>query len=199
MKRWLGIGLVLFTSLLSAESAAGSSQVKCYSTAYACTISGYAGDDSPYLYHNYANQNLPLKHNCTAYIAWIIQMNLPYKYNYNKLGDATTWASRAHTYPDLGITVSNTPKIWSVAQWTGDTNNPAGHVAFVQAITFDASGSPSSIEITEDNYSGTTQDRIIYRSNNWPDNFLDFGFNFYTGSGGGSNIMVTPLSAFGGL
>src|SRR5271154_2516119 len=111
------------------------------SPGYACTVGGYAA----WLTHpsgwawgdyggSYPSHNTFGPHNCTLYVAYLLQesgISLSWSAN------AFDWASEAASN---GAIVNQTPSAGSVAQWNSD------HIAFVDAVT------PTYIVITSDNF-----------------------------------------------
>jgi surface antigen len=189
------IAVALATSTVMFVPALPANAVSCNSVAYACTDLGYAGSSGGYSYASFGNQNSAgYWHNCTAYIGWILWNTLPYHSQFNLLGNARDWANRAGQLGSLGVRVSTTPKIYSVAQWVG-----YNHVAYVTAVNTNASGSVTSIDISEDNLKGDTSRRTIAPNDAaWPDSFIDFGItsSYGGGSGGGGKppvmLVTTP-------
>ena len=143
------------------------------SPGYACTVGGYAA----WLTHpsgwawgdyggSYPSHNAYGPHNCTLYVAYLLQesgINLSWSAN------AFDWAREAAS---SGAVVNQTPAVGSVAQWNSN------HIAFVDAVT------PNFIVITSDNFQpygvgtmpgGFTDSFDISRNSPaMPDNFIHF-------------------------
>jgi surface antigen len=143
------------------------------SPGYACTVAGYGA----WLTHpsgwawsdyggSYPSHNDYGPHNCTLYVAYLLQesgVTLAWSAN------ASGWASSASIN---GAVVNQVPSVGSVAQWN------SGHIAFVDAVT------ARSIVITSDNFQpndvgtmpgGFTDSFDIERSSPaMPDNFIHF-------------------------
>jgi hypothetical protein len=89
--------------------------------------------------------------------------------NPGNLGYAKDWDESAIGYH---IPVDNTPAVGAVAVWEA-YSGPAlaeGHVAYVDSINTDG-----SINISEDNYGGTTMRKRFYvGQSGWPDHFIHF-------------------------
>ena len=143
------------------------------SPGYACTVGGYAAwltHPSGWAWNDYGgsypSHNAYGPHNCTLYVAYLLQesgINLTWSAN------AFDWASEAASN---GAVVNQTPTVGSVAQWNSD------HIAFVDAVT------PNYIVITSDNFQpygvgmmpgGFTDSFSISRNSPaMPDNFIHF-------------------------
>jgi len=115
----------------------------------------------------------------------------PYNANYGKLGDATTWASRARAF---GLSVSSVPHASDIAQWN------YGHVAFLEDVVYFASGRVAYIVTTSDNAGITdiarrvTRRSVIYPSeSDYPDNFISFP-SYLSGGGTPPIAMIMPLT-----
>jgi surface antigen len=76
---------------------------------------------------------------CTAFAAWRVQLNHPeavgfWNYTAGQLPHAKRWATAAQAfeaYAHKGVSVSSTPRVGDIAQWSYE---PYGHVAFVVAV-----------------------------------------------------------------
>ncbi len=182
---FLGLGLVQFATPASAAVPSN-----CTSTGYACTSYGYAGID-PYGYWRYgAKDSAGRWHNCTSYVAYVLSLISPYDSRYAHFHDATKWDTDAAA---IGIPISKTPEVWDVAQWN------YGHVAFVEDVVYNSSGSVAYIVTTSDNYSTNpsnlvTTRRVYYPGTSaYPDNFLHFPVISSGGGGGGGGSGLVNL------
>jgi hypothetical protein len=162
----LAFAMVL-TGLLavSAPAQAATSTITCGSygstPSFACdSFSGFNGQ-RPWGYPVDANG-----HNCTNYVTYRLWRNGVA--NPGNLGDAYSWDNNAAAY---GFPVNGTPAAGSVAVW--EINAPpalgSGHVGFVDSVNSDG-----SINVSEDNYGGTTMNRRLYPGSNWPSHFVHF-------------------------
>ena len=186
-KGFFAIVLASASLFVSAQSASAGTETWCESKAYACTSMGYSGGDSAYTYSDWAQ---PIawgyQHNCTMYIAWLLWLDRGYIQELNNLGNAGEWASMASKQSKLGVSVSNKPTKWSVAQWVS-----GNHVAFVEEVYFDPYGNAVSIVVTEDSLAKTTSKRRITPGDRfWPDNFINFGMTFKLSGGGGGGMVA---------
>ena len=125
-----------------------------YPNASQCTAGGSCVPDSWRFYQG----------QCTSWVAYrLSQMNGFSFDNYyggkGLWGDASQWADRAGT---LGIAVNGTPKVGSVAWYSG-------HVAYVEKVN-----SATSVDISEMNYDYGNGFRIrtITTSSGWPRGFI---------------------------
>jgi hypothetical protein len=175
------------STFLSSTPALAAVPANCTSYAYACTLFGYAGKD-PYGYWAFGAQDKAGRwHNCTSYAAYVVSIISPYDAQYKKLGLAKYWAVRA---PGLGLQVSKSPEILSIAQWD------YGHVAVVEDIGYNSRGQVTYVVTSSDNYSENpvklvTTRHVYYRSDaNYPDNFIVFP----AWAGGGGTPPVAMIS-----
>jgi len=150
-----------------------SARCASISPGYACTDGGYAS----WLAHpsgwawsdyggSYPSHNSYGPHNCTLYVAFLLQQS---GVTLSWSANATDWAVEAVSN---GAVVNPTPAVGSVAQWN------SGHVAFVDAVT------AHYISITSDNFQpydvetmpGGFSDsfNIARNSPAMPDNFIHF-------------------------
>lgn len=109
-------------------------------------------------------------HNCTNYVSYRLWQNGVA--NPGGLGDAKDWDNNAITY---GILVDKTPVKGAVAVWEAYSGlaRKFGHVAYVDAVA--GSGSNLVIEVSEDNYGGTTMRKgFKIGRRGWPDHFIHF-------------------------
>jgi len=114
-------------------------------------------------------------HNCTNYTSYRLWQNGVA--NPGNLGNAPDWDDNASGY---GIPVDNNPTMGSIAVWEVSAYAPAGHVAYVEAVT------GSYIDISEDNYGGTTMLKRFYVGQaNWPSHFIHFNGAV---TGGGTTV-----------
>lgn len=158
--------LVAITSMTGLALPANAYSLTCGSygstPSYACVSStGYQGQNPWGYYAPDANG-----HNCTTYASYRLwQNNVP---NPGGLGNAMDWNDKA---ADYNIPVNGTPAVGSIAVWEAN-HYPAkytGHVAYVEAVT------SSYIDISEDNYLGTTMRARYYTGEAaWPDHFIHF-------------------------
>gem|GEM_PF-1224708 len=147
---------------------------------WSCALEGYIGSDGPYGYDTFANDPATpgWDHNCTSYVAYRLYLYTNYHVEYNQLGDASEWATRAATskYAALGVSVGQTAHANDVAQWTFSPGN--GHVAWVDSVS-SIGVVTLSISISEDMYGRkvTAQEQLIpgaTGNNGWPDYFITF-------------------------
>jgi surface antigen len=122
-------------------------------------------------------------HNCTNYASYRLWQNGVAKPS--NLGDAMNWDNNAAVYK---IPVDNTPAIGSIAVWEAN-HFPAkytGHVAYVEAVT------SSYIDISEDNYAGTTMRARYYAGEAaWPDHFIHFSGNNSSANSTAKTILTS--------
>lgn len=89
-------------------------------------------------------------HNCVSYAAYMLQRNGADQPWPGRLGSGHEWDEHARA---AGYVVDTTPAVGSIAQWDGGS----GHVAYVDEVT------DEYIVVTEDNYSGYSSARRIWR------------------------------------
>ncbi len=89
-------------------------------------------------------------HNCVSYAAYMLERNGAERPWAGRLGDGSEWDEHAR---GAGHRVDTTPAVGAIAQWDGGS----GHVAYVDEVT------PDYIVVTEDNYSGYSSARKIWR------------------------------------
>jgi surface antigen len=107
-------------------------------------------------------------HNCTNYVAYILQMVNGVPTPSPGLGGASAWDGNAAAN---GLAVDDTPALGAVAQWEDSTAHQGGHVAYVEAVN-----SNGSITVSQDSYPNGpfTWSGISAGSSNWPDHFIHF-------------------------
>jgi surface antigen len=150
-----------------------SSRCASVTPGYDCTIGGYAAwltHPSGWAWNDYGgsypSHNAYGPHNCTLYVAYLLQEGgIALSWSAN----ASDWAIEAATN---GAVVNQTPTAGSVAQWNSD------HIAFVDAVA------ARYIVITSDNFQpydvgtmpgGFTDSFDIARNSPaMPDNFIHF-------------------------
>jgi surface antigen len=121
---------------------------------------------------------------CTSYAAWMLEHINGTKINGDipKKGTwvAKAWGTRAQ---ELGYAVDKTPRVGSIANWTGGTY---GHVAYVVAIE------GSNVRILEYNYSkpGTWGERVVAISS--VNQFIHFKGEDKAAAYFGDSSPVTP-------
>jgi surface antigen len=182
--------------------AAGNFE-SCTATAassYSCvSLYGYTGID-PYGVYQYGKKDSNGKwHNCTAYAAYRLSVANPYMPAISNFHDASAWASEAVSL--TGATLGSTPKIGDVAWWGASSGLAFGHVAVVDSIAYNSTGSIVSIKVSDDNALRlVTTNRVLYPGTQtgtirYPDNFIRFP-SFPSNGGGGSRppgIRFAPL------
>lgn len=159
-------------------------------SSYACvTAFGYAGTD-PYGLYKYGNKDSTGKwHNCTAYAAFRLSVSNPYMPAISYFHDASAWAKEAVSL--VGATLNSTPKVGDVAWWGASSGLTFGHVAVVDSISVNSSGSIVSIKVSDDNAGRlVTTNRVLYPGTQtgtirYPDSFIRFP-SFSSNGGGGT-------------
>lgn len=183
-KNILTLGTALVFSLLGASGAQAAGVTNQYTCGpvsdWSCALGGYSGSDGPYSYDTFANDPTTpgWEHNCTSYVAYRLYLYTNYRSEYNFLGSADEWATKATTsnYSSLGVSVGTTPHVNDVAQWTFSSGY--GHVAWVDSVS--SSGAVIlSIAISEDLFGRqvTARELLIPGAsgiNGWPDYFITF-------------------------
>ena len=178
----LGAALAFsFMGATGAQAAGVTNQYTCGPVSdWSCALAGYSGSDGPYGYDVFANDPTTpgWDHNCTSYVAYRLYLYTNYHSEYNLLGSADEWATKAATptYASLGVSVGTSPHVNDVAQWTFSSGS--GHVAWVDSVS--SSGAVIlSIAISEDMYGRkvTARELLIPGAsglNGWPDFFITF-------------------------
>ncbi len=107
-------------------------------------------------------------HNCTNYVAYVETVVNRATSPGTDMGHAYQWADSAKR---KGIPVDRVPAKGAVAQWNISTNNPDGHVAYVESV-----GSNGEITISQDAWSAGpfSWKKISPGSSIWPNNFIHF-------------------------
>jgi surface antigen len=107
-------------------------------------------------------------HNCTNYVAYILQMINGTPAPSPGLGSGWAWDDNAVLN---GIQVDDVPALGAVAQWEDSAAHPGGHVAYVEAVN-----SNGSIWVSQDSYPAGpfTWKGISVGSSDWPDDFIHF-------------------------
>lgn len=159
-------------SAKTAKAPMSQSKWKCYKKNKKSCVSrfGYTGKSSwSYPKDKYGN-------NCTNYVAFRLSKNK--MKNPGNLGNAKQWASGAKVKK---LTVSKTPTVGSVAQWTSGSY---GHVAFVDWVSADK----KTVYVSETGFGvpgfSSMSGRSVLRkgkknigadvSLGWPNNFIKF-------------------------
>jgi len=167
-------------------------------SSYHCVSAyGYKGIDS-YGYYKFASTRTDgsYPHNCTAFAAYMLSLLNKYDSNISYLGDASEWDNNA--YKVVGATVGSVPHVGDIANWDY-YGGPDGHVAFVESLITNSSGTVIGIVALDDGYSArkTAKTEIYKRdtssgvlNDGWPDHFLSF-----PKQPGGGVIIWNPLSA----
>ena len=172
------------------------------SSSYSCVSNyGYTGTD-PYGVYQYGKRDSNGKwHNCTAYAAYRLSVANPYMSAISTFHDASSWATEAVSL--VGATLSSTPKIGDVAWWGATSGLPFGHVAMVDTLAYNSTGSIVSIKVSDDNALRlVTTNRVLYPGTQtgtirYPDSFIRFP-SYPANGGGGSRppgIRFDPLDA----
>ncbi|MEI7419304.1 MAG: CHAP domain-containing protein [Actinomycetes bacterium] len=174
---------ITFGNSFSAQAV--TSNILCsdgIDSSYHCVSAyGYTGIDS-YGYYKFSSYRPDgsYPHNCTAFAAYMLSIFNVYDRNISLLGNASEWDNNA--YKVQGSIVGITPHVGDIANWDyyGGT---AGHVAFVQSLINNSSGTVIGIVAADDGFtSRKTALTEIYRRNTangnpndgWPDHFLTF-------------------------
>jgi surface antigen len=135
--------------------------------------SGTSENNSPRLYYY---------RNCTDYVAWKLESLGVATSKTRGRGNGGDWDNSS-----TGVTLTTTPEIGDAAVWQPTTNNPAGHVAFVEDVR-PKTGGGYEVKISEYNYgsAGTGEYRYWVQA----DNYVDFNGvgTPLGGSGGGSTL-----------
>jgi len=171
----------------------------CKDSGYACTnknysgVTGYAGYDGPYGYDTDKNGG-HIAHNCTSYVAFRFYQEMGYyQASYNRFGNAADWDINVRKF-EPAANIGKVPFVGDIAQWN------FGHVAWIEAVNYTASGSVASIVISDDNYGlKITSQRILYANQTlgvipWPDNFIGLPIYSGGGGGGGGGIGKPPVA-----
>ncbi|MGC1238480.1 MAG: CHAP domain-containing protein [Acidimicrobiales bacterium] len=127
---------------------------------------------------NWATSNASGYHNCTLYVAYVLQLegvDLSWSDNAGPSSKGAGWAKDATANPK--DRVDQAPTIGAVAQWNGNGVND-GHVGFVTNYVPGAKG-VGYIDVVSDNLNSsnggyTDKFRIFEGSPYWPDNFIHF-------------------------
>jgi len=179
---WLLTLLLLAGSNLSTSFADSRD---CYGeipTTYRCVSKfGYNGED-PYnvdRFSNPADDNT--KHGCTSFAAYMLAKNNPWMPAISNFDSAQSWAVQARDR--VGAKLGSVPHVGDIAQW-GSPSNPDSafqHVAWVDSITYLASGAINEIIIYDDNGGSLRTTSMRYLkigigspSLRWPDTFITF-------------------------
>jgi surface antigen len=192
--------LILASTLSSpAFAAVPQNDWVCHESGYICANTkfagptGYSGYDGPYGYDT-DQQGAHIAHNCTSYVAYRFYQVMGYYHApYNRFGDAADWDVNVKKY-EPAASIGKVPYVDDIAQWN------FGHVAWIEAVNYNANGSVASIVISDDNYGlKFASQRILYANQPkgviaWPDNFI--GLPIYSGGGGGKPPVATlqPLT-----
>jgi surface antigen len=154
------IALPLAAARASAASGGAGLQVLCSRSDYGCvTGTGYKGQSV--WGANYGKTG----HNCTSYVSYRLRQAGAAE-PWHTMGNAGQWDDRGRGK----VTVDGIPAPGAVAEWDGRTRysrGSSGHVAFVESVT------PTSIEITEDQFGGNTR-RVVISAGSayWPTHFI---------------------------
>jgi surface antigen len=101
-------------------------------------------------------------HNCTNYAAYMmVRAGEPNTRPFTTSGDAWGWGH------GLSKRTDSTPKVGAVAWWDKSGSSSLGHVAYVEAVL-----SPTAIIVSEDNYGGDFDWRVITSTSGWPSGFI---------------------------
>jgi len=124
-------------------------------------------------------------HNCTNYAAYLMikagrSKTRPWKGN----GNANGWGH------GVKKSLDKTPAVGAIAWWDAKKNGAgaAGHVAYVEAVI-----SPTQIIVSEDNYGGDFDWRVITTSGSgWPTGFIHF--KDAKGAGSVPDLRAKPIA-----
>jgi len=114
--------------------------------------------------------------NCTDYVAWKLQSLGISDAETRGLGNGGEWAGNATGR--AGVTVSTTPSVNSAGVEVGNSNNPYGHVAFVEAVNSDGTLTVSEYNwIVNGTPDGAFHRRTATAASMGLSKFIDFGVN----------------------
>jgi len=155
------LALALVAGALVANVAPASAASRYLCTGYtACADLGFGN-------HGYSAKNSKSYwrmyggHNCTNYAAYLmIKAGRSSERPWTGNGNANGWGVGMKKSTD------KTPAVGSIAWW--DTGS-AGHVAYVEAVI-----SPTEIVVSEDNWGGDFDWRVITKDSGWPKGFIHF-------------------------
>jgi len=155
----LALALVAGALVTNVAPASAASRYLC--TGYsACAAAGFAN-------HGYSGTNgksywrMYGGHNCTNYAAYLmIKAGRSSERPWTGNGNANGWGVGMKKITD------KTPVVGSIAWW--DTGS-AGHVAYVEAVV-----SSTEIIVSEDNWGGDFDWRVITKDSGWPKGFIHF-------------------------
>lgn len=155
------LALALVAGALVANVAPASAASRYLCTGYtACADAGFSN-------HGYSANNgksywrMYGGHNCTNYAAYLmVKAGRSSERPWTGNGNANGWGVGMKNITD------NTPAVGSVAWW--DTGS-AGHVAYVEAVI-----SSTEIIVSEDNWGGDFDWRVITKDSGWPKGFIHF-------------------------
>lgn len=126
-------------------------------------------------------------HNCTAYAAYMISITKMDDPNYNKLGNAIDWDTRAVQY---GYPIGQVAHEGDIAQF----DSGGGHVAYVETVVYNSNGSVNYIVTSDDNVNGyTTAKKRFYGTASWPDLFISLP---NLAAGGGPRMGFQMVTGF---
>jgi len=172
---WLSalIALLIMSGTIAAGAGPASANTGGYPDidAVSCGSSAWCKNGSIYSARGYAYRN------CTDFVAWKLQsLGVPDSKT-RGLGNGGEWAANA--MGRAGVTVNNVPAYGAAAVMPSTSNNPYGHVAFVEAVN-----SNGTITISEYNYGwgGTYNQRTATAASMGFTQFVHFGVS---GSGSG--------------
>lgn len=153
--------------LLTSATPATADATLCSGGFSTCTAAGYT-DHGYGAHHGTSYWGAFPGHNCTNYVAYVLQtVNHAAPPGY-QLGNAADWDDTAQAHH---VTVNATPTNGSVAQWNAGPGRPQGHVAYVEVVNPDG-----SLTISQDSYPAGpfSWQTISPGSSNWPHNFIHF-------------------------
>ena len=155
----VALALVAGAIVATAAPASAASRYLCSGYA-ACADLGFSN-------HGYSEKNSKSYwrmyggHNCTNYAAYLmIKAGRSSERPWTGNGNANGWGVGMKKITD------KTPAVGSIAWW--DTGS-AGHVAYVEAVL-----SPTEIVVSEDNWGGDFDWRVITKDSGWPKGFIHF-------------------------
>jgi surface antigen len=171
---------------------------------YSCVnFTGYNGYDAYGFYLHGTKATDGTWHNCLSYAAYRLSYSNAYLPGLRTFGDAKFWATQAVSV--LGATLNATPQIGDIAWWDATPSNQYGHVAVVDSIVLNTSGSINYVKVSDDNalrqvstvktlYPGTSGGSVSY-----PGTFIRFPGYITNSFGGSGGKPVYPLGAANGL
>lgn len=167
------------------------------SDSYRCVgFSGYLGTD-PYNVSRFSTQASDGSlHSCTSYAAFRLYYSNTYMPAISNFDSAQYWASQA--VARVGATLQTIPQVGDIAWWDATAVPVVGHVAVVDSVNYNASGTVVSIQVSDDNAGRKiTTTKILYPGVNtgamvYPKKFIRFP-GYMTGGGGGGRPPIAQI------